>query len=371
MKKWFVIGGIGIACFGIAFVAAHAFVAEEKRFSAFTPVDLKSPWKRVAPLTSEPVKFFDGTSVMSDPWVIREARGYKMWFTLVKGVGGPKQTLGIAVATSPDGLSWTVSDRHVMAPDPAGWDAEGVETACVVPHHKGGWAMYYTGDHPPAGGHHMSIGLATSKDGKTWQRHSGGPVVKGEYQWEQPFETEPGGPKIGGVLEPTVLYDSNEKRYRMWYAGLGIVAGIPRYSIGYAESENGILWRKRAKPVFEPSSNGWDDALVSHCNVAKGPDGRFHLFYFGSSKSQYGECDELGGCAMTPGAIGHAVSDDGITWRRSSNLPILSPRLGEWDSWAIGGPSAMVVDGKWRLWYFGNGTHTTYTARFGLCTLTR
>jgi hypothetical protein len=366
MRRKLLIGAAVVLAVGVvAFLVAHALIPESKPVSDHNQVDPAVPWSRGDPVVGEPTGVFDGTGVLSDPCVVRDGKGYRMWFTLATGVGTPEQTLGIAEAESDDGRTWRSAGRHVLAPDPAGWDAGGVETACVVRRKSGGWLMYYTGDRPPVGGHHMSIGLATSDDGRTWTRWPGGPILEGVNEWERAFEDAPGGPKIGGVLEPSVLVDEATGRYRMWYAGLGKVAGQVQYCIGYAESDDGVTWRRDPEPVFRPSESGWDDALVSHCHVAAGPDGKLHLFYFGSSKLQYQECEALGGCAMTPGAIGHAVSDDGRAWQRVSRLPAVSPRPGEWDSWAVGGPCGLFEEGRWRLWYFGNGGHNTYKARIG------
>ncbi len=369
-KRWMIILG-GLATAAILFIGAHAVIPDERRVSIHNPVDSASPWLRGEPLDGEPVAVFNGSGIISDPWVLRDGDVYRMWFTLVPNPQDPTPTLGIATAESRDGQSWRTTGEHVLAPDPKGWDAAGVETACVVPRRGGGWLMYYTGDRPPMGGHHMSIGLATSDDGRTWTRRPNGPILEGLHPWELPFEDGPGGPKIGGVLEPSVLYDETMGRYRMWYTGLGRVGEVIQFCVGYAESEDGVTWHRDPEPVFRPAEQGWDDALVSHCHVAAGPDGQLHLFYFGSSKPQQTECDELGGCAMTPGAIGHAVSDDGRVWRRTSALPAISPRSEEWDSWTIGGPCGLFDHGRWRLWYFGNGTHKTYQARFGTATRAR
>jgi len=97
------------------------------------------------------------------------------------------------------------------------------------------------------------------------------------------------------------------------------------------------------------------------------PTGKHHLFYFGSSANQFNECETLGGCAMTPGAIGYATSDDGIVWKRNAR-PILTPRKVGWDSWAIGGPSVLWDTDTLKMWYFGNPRHNSYQAQFGIAT---
>ena len=52
--------------------------------------------------------------------------------------------------------------------------------------------------------------------GITWDK-APDPVMTPELPWEQTFDA--GGFEIGGVLEPTVLYEDG--RWRMWYVGFG------------------------------------------------------------------------------------------------------------------------------------------------------
>src|SRR4029453_15584709 len=73
--------------------------------------------------------------------------------------------------------------------------------------------------------------------------------------------------------------------------------------------------------------------------------------YFGSAPGDYRE-----GAEMQRGSIGHAFSEDGIRWERDPKNPILSPRPGQSDAWTVGGPSAIVEEGRIRLWFFGNPT---------------
>lgn len=370
LRRMIVLGFGAIFVLFAGFVAMHAVVPAGESYSRHTASDSASLWVRGKPISGEPKSIFDGTTPISDPWIVRDEGRYRMWFTLVKDAFTERQTIGIAHAESEDGLRWKTNNEHVLAPNRGGWDSVGVETACVVRRPDGGWFMYYTAPLSPEGNHHHGIGLATSDDGRKWIRHGTGPLLVGKNEWETPFQDSPNGPRIGGVLEPCVHFDERKKVYRMWYAGLGKRPDeFGKYRIGYAESEDGITWRRDQKPVFEPSAIGrWDDAITSHTHVAFEPDGKLHLFYFGSSTRQYQECEELGGAAMTPGSLGHAVSEDGRNWKRSSANPILSPRKDSWDSWAVGGPFVMWDQSQFRMWYFSNPRHNSYNARIGVAT---
>lgn len=366
--KRFAFWSLGIVMAGLfMFLLLHAIVPAGQGHSRHTAPAAGSAWERLEPMTSSPPELFDGTTPVSDPWIVRDGDRLRMWYTLVLHPFSKQQTIGLATAESRDGQHWTGNKEHVLSPNREGWDAVSTETACVVRLPGGGWHLYYTAPLPPDGGHHMTIGLATSPDGVTWTKSGTGPIMTGELEWERPFRDGPDEPMIGGVLEPCVLYDAERKLFRMWYAGLGKRPGeFAKYRIGYAESADGIAWTRDPEPVFEPSPTGaWDDAITSHTHVCVAADGTHHLIYFGSSAAQYQECEDLGGCGMTPGSLGHATSPDGRTWWRTDPAPILSPSLTGWDSWAVGGPFVDEVDETLHLMYFGNGQHNSYNARFG------
>jgi hypothetical protein len=102
---------------------------------------------------------------------------------------------------------------------------------------------------------------------------------------------------------------------------------------------------------FEPGGAGaWDEILVSHTNVVADPAGGYHLFYHGISRAQQALCEDPVGCPFyTPGSIGHAFSADGMSWTRDP-APVLVPEGAE--GFFVGGPSAVIRDGKLELFYF-------------------
>jgi hypothetical protein len=295
--------------------------------------------------------------LLGDPFITFDDGKYKMWFTTVNS----KRVLGTAYAESPDGHTWTVwKDPDapdsvvdlVLSPTPGGWDTVGVETVSVIKMPDGTYRLYHTGDMPPEGSHTFAIGLATSRDGIHWEKK--GKVFEAENPWEQPICGLPQSPDrciMGGVLEPTVLYDADEGLFKMWYAGLGKIGEEISYRIGYATSRDGIAWKRRTNPVLVGTKGNWDELLVSHVHVARDPQGGYHLFYFGTSRAEYRE-----GVEQQRGKLGHAYSFDGIVWQKDPKNPILAPRPGLFDAWTIGGPNAVFKDGQIELWYFGAST---------------
>lgn len=299
--------------------------------------------------------------IVADPSVVRlGANQYRMWFTNADS----RNRTGIAQADSSDGVSFTpwrdplardpIMDL-AMAPPAGGWDAPGAETADVLRGPDGVWRMYYTGNRPPEGSVTYAIGLATSPDGIRWTRRDR-PVLEPLTDWERPIcgnPTDPQTCRSGGVLEPSVLFDPAMGRYRMWYAGLGEPTGSFRtYRIGHATSADGVTWQRNPAPVFSLGTPGaWDEMWTSHVNVVADPKAGFHMFYFGSKPSDYRD-----GVEIQRGAIGHAYSPDGLRWTRNPANPILSPRPGGPDEWSVGGPSALIENGRLRLWYFASPT---------------
>ena len=301
--------------------------------------------------------------VFSDPSVLLENDRYRMWFTSVTRAGSRNQEMGTAYAESDDGITWQPrlkSDGDpdlVLRPAKGGWDEGGVEAPSVVRAPDGKYLLLYTGDLPPKGSHAWAIGLAVSSGGLEWTKVGNGPVFEGGGGWEGPF-TE-GRKKIGGVSEASVLYDAGEKKFKMWYSGLGMIGSKIAFRVGYATSPDCRTWTRRDKPVFEPGPDGsWDDAVTSHINVARDTKGGYHMFYFGTSAERYAY-SEKHGSAMITGAIGHAYSTDGINWKRDAN-PVVNIKPGSWRAWMVGGPSALIVGDEVRLWYFASAVHNKY-----------
>jgi hypothetical protein len=84
--------------------------------------------------------------------------------------------------------------------------------------------MWYTGGSFAS----WQIGYATSEDGNTWTKYANNPVLnKGSAgSWDRTF-----------VIGSSVISDSAESKYKMWYSG-GMQEGFITGSIGYAESDD-------------------------------------------------------------------------------------------------------------------------------------
>lgn len=254
--------------------------------------------------------------------VLKTPKGYLMYCSW-----RPKKS--IALSRSTDGLHWS-DPVIVLAPDSTtGWETE--LNRPVVIHHKGIYQMWYTGQSSEGDEGHSCIGYATSNDGVRWKRMSRKPVLTPQLPWEKT-----------SLMCPHVLWDADEKNYKMWYSG---GEQYEPDAIGYATSNDGVYWKKHSgNPVFKNDpENSWEQSKVTACQVIK-DSGMYYMFYIGFRDIDYAQ-------------IGIARSINGISgWERNKNNPIIRPGTG-WDSSAVYKPFAIYDGSKWLLWYNGRKDH--------------
>lgn len=200
----------------------------------------------------------------------------------------------------------------------------------------------------------VPMGMATSKDGIHWVKFDNGTPddLKDDYvvmrdsahSWDSLT-----------VETPTVVYDDSARRFRMWYAGTGTGHGTMHqlyYSIGYAESSDGVHWKKyddpattdkefeRSDPVMKSRKDKWDKLWVSDPSVIKDGD-TYKMWYAGGAT-------KLIGIVGAYVAIGYAESKDGIHWTRRDK-PVLAPTNKEG---FLNGPEVVKRNGRFEMWYY-------------------
>lgn len=121
-----------------------------------------------------------------------------------------------------------------------------------------------------------------------WQRFPNSPVIV------PGFQAKPGGPIGVNVADPSVLYDSTERKWKLWFATGWGEAKDKRLVIKYAESGDGISWDVQAVPALEPATNAraWDYTQVETPAVLKNPSApperRYMLWYAGGRSDAEG-----------------------------------------------------------------------------------
>jgi len=140
---------------------------------------------------------------------------------------------------------------------------------------------------------------------------------------------------------PCVLAEGGA--YRMWYVACthwSTTASRLHYNIRlcHATSADGITWKPDAGPCLEPA--GPDEYAIGRPAVARLRDG-YHLWY-----SSRGHADLY--------AIRHAVSADGRHWERDPGGGLERSPSG-WDSEMTCYANVLEVNGRWLMFYNGNG----------------
>ena len=125
--------------------------------------------------------------------------------------------------------------------------------------------------------HRYHIKYAESQDGLRWSR-TGHVCI--DYRDEEEF----------AIARPCVVRD--EGLYRMWYCTRG-----ESYRLGYAESEDGLVWERQDDEAgLEPSAEGWDSEMVAYPCVFD-RHGKRYLLYNGNDYGATG----LGYAVAEPG----------------------------------------------------------------------
>jgi len=149
-----------------------------------------------------------------------------------------------------------------------------------------------------------------------WKKFQGNPVIGGQY---------------GTCFDLAVLKE--DANYRMW------LSWRPKKSLAISESKDGTHWSEPPQIVLGPrTETGWEDD-INRPVVVKRADG-YHLWYTGQARGH--------------SWIGYATSNDGITWKRMSGQPVLSPEK-PWEKVAVMCPHVVWDESAklFRMWYSG------------------
>lgn len=276
----------------------------------------------------------------------------------VRDVSGPTLSLG---------APGDFDDRHLFAPCLIRWNGE--------------YWMYYCGSRGEVQDRVFRLGLARSRDGKSFEKDPRSPVFEFEggrrsvltptiltdlagdpilfegkmrmwfsstdfhdptgrhtlhlsesadgIEWSTPTT-----PLLDHVYAPTMLFE--EGRFKMWWSDVSADPWVIRYS----ESEDGLDW-KTENEVCLAVDQGWEKnrLFYPHVRPWKGGYGMWYGAYWTDRPNTT--------------AIGFAVSEDGVRWTKSQDNPVLRPDpTRPWESHYTTSQSVLrMPDGGWRIWY--------------------
>ena len=210
-----------------------------------------------------------------------------------------------------------------------GFDDHGASASAVV-ESSGRLFLYYTGwSLGVTVPFYVFVGLAISTDGgHTFEKVSRAPIL-GRTDAD-PFMTG----------HPAVLLEDGV--WRMWYvscSGWRIVDGAPRhdYHIKYAESSDGVHWRRDNRVCIDYASR--DEYAIARPWVMRDAGG-YRMWYSFRGQSY---------------RIGYAESRDGLQWERRDGDAGIDVSPDGWDSEMIEYPAVVSVDGAEWMFYNGNG----------------
>ena len=236
------------------------------------------------------------TAIRERGWILRDGDRWRLWYTGYDGTKSGLKQLGLASSSD-----LTTFDRVGSQPvtPPGLW----VEDVCIV---RVGRHLEAFAESP------RNIVRLLSADGTRWISRGKIEIVNTR---REPIADGPTG-------TPVVV--QHDDRWWLLYE---------RYDRGIwvATSQDRQRWTLvRDEPVFEPSGDGFDAAMIAFNQVVRDGD-RWVALYHGA--------DQLAKPRLW--AVGAAVSDDLLNWERSPANPLTTPAAN------LSSPMALPVDDKW------------------------
>ena len=223
-----------------------------------------------------------------------------------------------------------ISEKPVMTPGKLGaFDDSGVMASCIV-NHDNKKLLYFLGWNQRVSiPYSNAIGLAVSHDnGETFERLFDGAII--DRSPTEPYFTASCEVKIENNL------------WRMWYLSctgwkMRDNLASPFYHIKYAESDDGISWKRNGKVCIDYKNQ--DEWATATPRIRK-EENIYKMWYSHRGKKPY--------------RIGYAESDDGISWKRMDEEVGINVSSEGWDSEMIEYPFVFEHKNSKYMLYNGN-----------------
>jgi len=276
-------------------------------------------------LSDKPLMFYaddsNGRPYAKDPDVVRFKGTYYMYYTMRWSDRGR----AVGIATSKDLTNWTKAGEILPEEE---YEKNGLAAPAAIVL-AGKIHLFYQiyGNGPKD-----AICHAVSTDGIHFTRDKTNPVFRPTGEWNCGRAIDADVIEHDGKL--LLYWATRDPAYRVQMVG---VSSAPLDS-DYGRDK----WKQLCDgPILKPKLP-WEKSCIEAPSVVK-HGGRLFMFYAGAYNNQ-------------PQQIGCAVSDDGISWQRLSEYPLLpNGAEGRWNSSESGHPGVFVDDdGSMHLFFQGN-----------------
>ena len=268
-------------------------------------------------LSLGPPGTWDDTHIFA-PCVVLDKGRYLMWYSA--GTGGLEhRVMHMGLATSDDGVQFV---RHGASPVLRFGDGrKSVLTPAVLRNTDGSplrehgrLRMWFAASDLTEPGSLHTLHETSSPDGTTW--------------------SDPSPALIENVYAPTIIRDDGV--YRMWFTD---VSQEP-WCFRHASSVDGSTWSVDEEPVLVVDQE-WEERRLFYPTVLR-HDGVYLMWY-----GAYWVARE------NTTALGCAVSEDGLRWRKNTHNPVFRPDPSRpWESHYTTSQSVLPIgDGRYRIWY--------------------
>jgi len=182
------------------------------------------------------------------------------------------------------------------------------------------------------------IGLAISGDnGRTFVKYGDGPVLSTSLH--EPFLVcDPFVRYLNGSFHMWYIYGTSWKRLR------DDLEPDRTYVIAHATSSDGVNWAKEGRPIIAQKFPEECQALPTVIRIGS----RYHMLFCHRHSFDFRTNPAKGY------RLGHAFSDDLLTWTRDDAVSGIDPAPGSWDSDMMCYPNLFSCSGKIYLLYNGN-----------------
>ena len=254
---------------------------EGRSQGAFIKVDLNDPFK-ILKISDEPVLklgqlgAFDDAGIMPTCIVTNEDKKYLYYNGWTLGKNVPFFSFNGAAVSEDGGETFIKKSRGPAVLYSNEADPYSTFAPYVIKENNK-WKIWYVSlikwvKEEGALKHYYNIRYAESENGIDWKRE--GTVC---IDFENKFEY--------AIARPFVIKENG--KYKMWYS-FRESEHIKTYRIGYAESDNGINWKRKDSEInFDVSESGWDSEMVEYSYLYDFK-GKRYMLYNGNSYGKTG-----------------------------------------------------------------------------------